>query len=244
MKHQKITLAVDTSSLYGSLSLLADADDKAQETLFSKVWAKPETHSEVITNRLDGILRENNYSLSQVQLLACTLGPGSFTGVRVGLNLMKTLSYTLNKPLYSENSLLTLAKHYSQKYNDKPIIVLMNAIKNYLYVAAYQDNEELLAPSALTTEKIESLALPDSYIVGNGFSLFQDTFSNQFNHRHQAIPWDSQINTSQTLVQRARKRIKQAQPYHQSIPLYIRNSEAEEKLKQGTLKPVTKKFEI
>ncbi|MEM7646756.1 MAG: tRNA (adenosine(37)-N6)-threonylcarbamoyltransferase complex dimerization subunit type 1 TsaB, partial [Pseudomonadota bacterium] len=81
-------LAIDTCSPQGSLCLFDDHSLIATED-----WEKEGSHSEEITIRFQKILSENNRNLSEISKLYCVVGPGSFTGIRVGINFAKTIAY-------------------------------------------------------------------------------------------------------------------------------------------------------
>src|SRR4051812_5424411 len=96
------TLAIVTSGSTGSLAL-----GHAQVA-----WTKKAMHSELATVKLSELLNAGGRQLGEITRLAVNIGPGSFTGIRVGINLARSLAYGLGIPVASFNTLEVLAaKH-------------------------------------------------------------------------------------------------------------------------------------
>src|SRR4051812_2307414 len=102
--HIQTTLAVATSGVYGSLALAGK----------QVMWDKKAMHSELATVKLQELLALANLTLKNLTHIAVNVGPGSFTGIRVGINLARTLAYGLSLPVAPFNSLALLAAKYLQ----------------------------------------------------------------------------------------------------------------------------------
>ena len=89
-----ILLSVDTSGLEGSLAL-ARLENGQILNLHEAQWLKKAMHSEVATVKLQELLTASQTTLKDLTHLTVNVGPGSFTGLRVGLSLVKTLAYSL-----------------------------------------------------------------------------------------------------------------------------------------------------
>src|SRR4051812_41009503 len=100
-------LSVETTSSQGSLSLTKI--DSKHQLLASQSWDKKSSHSEIITQELTAALQEARLTLDELTHFAVDVGPGSFTGIRVGLNLIRTLGYALEKEIRAFSSLEVLA---------------------------------------------------------------------------------------------------------------------------------------
>lgn len=217
-------LAVDTSHTSGSLALASgDAQSGSLTPIDQRSWRKQAMHSEVATLELQSMFKESGRSLDQLTHLAVNIGPGSFTGLRVGINLSRTLAYLLNKPVYCFNTLEILAfKNHSP--NEK-VFVAVRAIQNYFYGAAYQwqgdTQQELLAPTSLEDPKTQAAALNCTKVLVEGHSQGLDTQT-------------SATDLVQMLGSCFAKRPLFS--WQNVKPLYVRGSEAEEKLKRGIIK--------
>jgi tRNA threonylcarbamoyladenosine biosynthesis protein TsaB len=106
-----LTLALDTSTSTGSLAL-----SRGQDILFEYNWRRQKSHSETVTAEIENALEKLNLKAKDVELFAVGTGPGSFTGIRVAVNIAKTFSYSLDIPLVAIDSLEILAgAAFSQK---------------------------------------------------------------------------------------------------------------------------------
>lgn len=221
-------LAVATSSLQGSLALAetprASANAQLLTLLEQTVWEKKAMHSELATLRLTELLSSTHKTLKDLTHLAVITGPGSFTGIRVGVNLARTLAYGLGIPVATFNSLAVLA--FKNLRDGERGLVAMKAVQQYFYTAIYEKSaqgmREILAPCSQSKAELDShrAAAGKIWIEGEstGFSTHTEASDLvEWHNRHPAsyFSW---------------KDVK---------PLYIRASEAEEKLRQGLLKPLT-----
>jgi len=124
-------------------------------------------------------------TLSKKNFIAIGVGPGRFTGVRVGVSFAKTLGFALNIPIYPVSSLKILAE--SQTGQEKPILVLLNAFTKSLYMALYQKRkgglEELAPPCVVSVQLMEKQALPECVCVGDGYAVYKDKLSSNLKKR-------------------------------------------------------------
>lgn len=227
-----LILGLTTSSAWGSVCLMDESGLKAE-----KVSKDPKAHTEFLNSALESLLRDANRSFSQIQGVALDLGPGSFTGVRLAVNVAKTLSFSLNIPIFTTNSLAVISHQINQ-----PVLVAINAHKNLVYTACFENSQSFLEPKALSLElaaqtaiaKFGSSEAKPLLVLGDGFSIYESTLSPQ---TRKALSWTSTENNypqASRLVQMALQAPKSSwtHDWNSIIPLYIRASEAEESLKQ------------
>ena len=91
----KPILAVSTSGKLCSVSLLINNEDYV-----SYNFNKNQVHSEKLVAMIDTVLKESNIALNECEGIAVSMGPGSFTGLRIGLSAVKALAYGANLPIY------------------------------------------------------------------------------------------------------------------------------------------------
>ena len=101
-----LTLAVDTTAEFGSIAL-ADADGVRDEILMHE----PKGFSGVLFDQIAALLARQEIPLEDIELFAGASGPGSFTGVRIGLAAIKGLGEVLGKPVIAVSNLEALAEH-------------------------------------------------------------------------------------------------------------------------------------
>ena len=126
------TLFVDTSRK--SLSIALADDDKL---LFVSNVESHSKHSNYLLNEIKNILTMNNININEIDNYVVLNGPGSFTGVRVGITVCKTLAWTLSKKLYVINNLEALHLHAK---NDIVIAIIPDK-KETAYVGIYDDKK-------------------------------------------------------------------------------------------------------
>jgi tRNA threonylcarbamoyladenosine biosynthesis protein TsaB len=135
-----LTLAFDTTAEFGSLAL-ADETGARQETLVHA----PEGFGQVLFPRIQALLEAQSVSLSDIQLLAAASGPGSFTGVRVGLAAMKGLASVLGVPVAAVSNLAALAE-----FGTGPLrAALIDARRGEVYAALYGASAEPVIPESV-----------------------------------------------------------------------------------------------
>ncbi len=144
-------LLMDTSGTYCVLALADDPDGMVQA---ASVFEGRRTLSRRLMGEIDGLLTRNGLTLSDLSALAVGLGPGSFTGVRVGVTTAKTLAQVTGKPLVGVGTLGAYAAVWPSLGNIRLVPVLPSR-KGEVYAAAYLNGECVEAPFA---ENVDTLA--------------------------------------------------------------------------------------
>ena len=133
-------LAIDTTTKKASVVV------KKDNTIISKTIDNEITHSEKLLPLIHETLEEANLKLQDIHLLACTLGPGSFTGVRIGIATMKALAKVIDTKIYGITSLELLAmdgiKNSTNSF--KQVLSLMDARNDRVYFNLYNYNKDVL----------------------------------------------------------------------------------------------------
>jgi len=138
-------------------------------------------HAAWLHSAISGLLRKNGYSLKELSAVAVSIGPGSYTGLRVGLSAAKGLCYALKIPLIALNTLEILAfgvRDLAQTF----ICPMIDARRMEVYTAVYDKNLiENISPLAmiLHSNSFESL-LTNNHILfcGNGINKFRPLLNN------------------------------------------------------------------
>ena len=229
-------LAVETSTPLGSVALITD------EGTTEVTWDQQQSHAEVITNETDKLLKLSNLRLEDIDAFACGVGPGSFTGIRVGLNYVRTLAYCHDKPVMTLNSLELLALPALKKHED--VFCMQTAFRNLFYVAHFRrdgsDYDEILEPKAWTLAELEQYKTNSTIVVGEAFQKYEKLLNKdvlQDFSRDNELPDRPRASSFQYMNLSCRD-ASDFQPWSETRPLYIRASEAEEKLRKGLLKPL------
>ncbi len=151
-------LAIETSSRRGSVALLED-----QRLIASLEHEQPNSHAERLLPMVEQLLTEAGWPKSSLDRLGVGVGPGSFTGLRVGIALAEGLSVGLDRPLCGVGSLWAMAFGALAEHPG-PCCALLDARRDELFVAVYQAQRlELCAPLALPIQELP--AFLDKYEV-------------------------------------------------------------------------------
>lgn len=145
-------LAIDTSGK--NLTIIIKNNGKIYKVFDSECGVN---HSVELMPRLEKLALDANFDLSSASFFAVVVGPGSFTGIRIGVATVKALCFAYKKPYLSITSFDTLA------YNEKggSVLTLIDAKHNGFYACGYLDNKVNLAESYLMREEV--LNLIDKY---------------------------------------------------------------------------------
>ncbi|ATB46915.1 tRNA (adenosine(37)-N6)-threonylcarbamoyltransferase complex dimerization subunit type 1 TsaB [Corallococcus macrosporus] len=141
-------LALDTSTLTLSLALVERAPDGAPRTLEHVVVGPPRKQSELLPGIVGELLARHGATLPGLEGLVVGLGPGSFTGLRIGLATAKSLAYAAKLKVAGASSLAAVALEGPE---DVPLYCLAVARKDDLYLGAYVRRGGAVEPLAPET---------------------------------------------------------------------------------------------
>lgn len=137
------TLLLDSSIDYLSIGL--SKDDSLVDSISYEAWQK---QSELMVFELDNLLKRNNLNADDISYIAVTIGPGSYTGIRIALTIAKIFSLAKNIPLIPISSLMALSK------KDKTSICLINARSNRSYFAVYHNEETIVSDRIINNDEL------------------------------------------------------------------------------------------
>ncbi len=165
-----ISLFIDTSSEDVSIAIVRD-----DKILSSRVKNIPGKHSIYATSYLDDVLKESRIEKENIDNIMVVDGPGSFTGLRIGLTIAKVFAYLLDKEIICVSSLKSMAISVKHDY----CLSLIDARNNNYYLALYdKDNNDVIEPvfDCLDRvldliEKYNPLCVSDKNIEINGISV-------------------------------------------------------------------------
>ena len=125
-----ILLAVDTSGPVAGVAVVQDGLVRYEAMVRNKL-----THSENMMPMVEEALNRCGLSAEQLDLLGVTVGPGSFTGLRIGVSAIKGMAYALGKPCKSVSTLLAMA--YNFTVTDCILCAVMDARCNQVYNSVF-----------------------------------------------------------------------------------------------------------
>lgn len=149
--------------------------------IVEKETQKQNSHSSLINTFIKDVLQKANLKFDDLNAIAISEGPGSYTGLRIGASAAKALAYSLNKPLIAFNTLKSLANgivSYMTHVDEFQYISTLDARRDELYIAIYDNNlNEILAPTnkILPNKELNDLLLSKQcVIVGNAALKLND----------------------------------------------------------------------
>ncbi len=225
-------LALDTSTSEGGVAVLRDA-----VVLSQRLWKREKSHSETVTAMIQETLRSASVQIEDLTCLALGKGPGSFTGIRIAVNAIKTIAFARNLPTMAFDTTEILAGGVSQK--ELPLLAVVNAHKNLLYTARFENQNDQWArrseTKALNLAQIEELVHGPHLCVGDGFLEYADFLSPVLKSRLVRDPQYSDFPQPGVLGRMTSAQFSEnlALDWNAVQALYIRASEAEEKLRDG-----------
>jgi len=177
-------LCVDTSSFICSVSVFENLS-----LISSNSTEVEKSHSKLIIQLIDQSLKDAKIKINEVDAFAVSMGPGSYTGLRIGVSTIKGLCYSLEKPLISINTLEILSKsalNHINNYNDFFICPMIDARRMEVFT-------KMLDNDFNEVEKDKALILDDKsfndicggkliYFFGDGSNKFQKITNNKNFH--------------------------------------------------------------
>ena len=149
-------LAIETSAAAASAALLKD--DKLISESFVNIGL---THSQTLMTLVDTCLSNAGINVKDVDVFACANGPGSFTGIRIGVSAVKGLAFTDNKPVYGISTLESMA--YSAAVEGYVICPVMDARCKQVYTAQFEvingELKRLTADAPMKLDELEAALL-------------------------------------------------------------------------------------
>ena len=226
-----LILALDSTAQVGSVALCQD------ETLIAEYTINTgHTHSETLLPMVESVLKISGHTVDDVDLFACTAGPGSFTGVRIGAATIKGLAFGKGKPCMGVSTLEALALN---GVSHKGILCpAMNARRAQVYNALFSyDGERLsrlcedrpLAITELGGELTEKYPNAPVYLMGDGAKLVYDALKDSLGERLILLPerliHQSGYNTALCGLAMWRAGVRTTDA--ELSPVYLRLSQAE-----------------
>ncbi len=219
-------LGIETSTKTGSVAVLSKKGVVAQYCLNIEV-----THSERLMTMVDRVLDDAGMTISQLDGFAVAVGPGSFTGLRIGLSTVKGLVIALNRPVAAVPTLLALA--WNIPYPAHPVCAMLDARKNEVYAACYASDgyalRQTMSEAAIPLSRLGSHITGKTIFTGEAAYIHRKEIESLFGNQALIAPRTVVLPSAATVAELGLEMInsgKYADP-DSLVPLYIRRPEAE-----------------
>ena len=224
-----MVLGIETATRAGSVSLVNE-DEILAEYLVNNVTS----HAERLLKGIDQIISDTNTSVEECDAIAVSIGPGSFTGLRIGVSTAKAFAYTLQKPIIGISTLEALSYNLSfvsQHY----ICPMIDARKKEVFTALYQwiggkletiIPEKTVSPFYMISQLDRS---QKTIFLGNGSQLYAHMIQTEFGPKALFSPVYHNLPRSSIVASLGLNRFieKKYDAVETLVPKYLRLSDAE-----------------
>ena len=236
-------LSIDTASNICGVSLLEDYKiictlDKNTER----------THSENLMPMIKKAFSQSNLNLKNIDLIVCDIGPGSFTGIRIGIATVKAFCDSLNISCIGINSLESLAYNIKNDMQKNEFICSIIDCKNdNCYFSFYENKngvlQNLIPPQAESIESCitilknycdDTLENPCIYFVGDGSEIHENTIKETFKNAKFANTTSNVLN-SYSLGLAGFDKFKSGINNNEILPLYLKKPQAQRQLEEKNI---------
>ncbi|MBQ4145180.1 MAG: tRNA (adenosine(37)-N6)-threonylcarbamoyltransferase complex dimerization subunit type 1 TsaB [Clostridia bacterium] len=223
-----LIFGIDTCCMAATAALMDEERLLAQTVVNNK-----KTHSQKMMPQIEELFGHTELSPEDIDYYAAAVGPGSFTGVRIGVATVKAMAQAFNKPCIAISTLHALANNVA--LFDGIICPILDARRDQVYNALFRGGRELerlcddraLAISELLIELKET----DGEIIflGDGVSVFKGTIVEELGERARFAPLMSNMNLAASVAELGMEYAKKGETvsYGDLVPQYVRLSQAE-----------------
>lgn len=232
-----LVLGISTTTKTGSIALYDD--DKG---LLGEITVDIEkTHSKTLLDKLDKLLEWTSKKIDDIDEVAVSNGPGSFTGVRIAIATVKGLFFAKKVLIYPINELDALA--YQINISGEKIVSIIDSRKEKIYCSvSVMEKDKLSIIDTYQVSKLDDLLeklnnTNESYnFVGDGAFNYREKIKNKLEEKAK-FPLYSNIKIKASTLILIRKKYETADIYTLE-PYYLEKSQAEREMDNGTKKPV------
>lgn len=228
-------LAIDTSGQNCSVAIINE-----EKVICDFNLSIGTTHSETLLPMIDEVCKTSKIDLSEVDVLACGIGPGSFTGLRIGIATIKGFALAQNKNVIGVPTLDALA--YNIANFDGLICSVLDARNNNVYAGIYKyENDRVILQDDYITENLDTLIdilkskNEKVMFVGDGAVSFKEKLKETLNEKALFAPLhlNNQLSSSVAKVALDRALVNDFDNADTLNPMYLKKSQAERTFEEG-----------
>jgi tRNA threonylcarbamoyladenosine biosynthesis protein TsaB len=222
-------LAVDTTTPDGSAAVLENGELRIEIN-----WTSPTTHSSRLLRSVDFILAAAGLDVRDLDGFAVAVGPGSFTGIRIGLSAIKSLAFASGKPVAPVSTLAALASKPAPS-EGRLVVPVLDAKKGEIYAALFERRGsglvDVVPQGAYDPEEFFARlpARGPLTFVGGGLAVHSGRIRDRFGARARLSSRTPFIAAEVGLLGGTMILAGKGEPSRSVEPLYFRRSQAEEK---------------
>ena len=193
-------------------------------------WEVKQTHSTRLVKMIEHMLEKRAcMELADIDVFVAARGPGSFTGLRIGISVIKGLAYAMGKPALGVSSLDGIAFCFA--YSSMPVCVMMDARRNQVYCAVYQfDHGSLVSKTServVSPEEAIKMTKVPTLFAGSGSKAYRDIIEQTADHPVIAHNFFDSVSAAALVLSLSSLDNVLDQPANILVPHYIRESDAQ-----------------
>jgi len=223
-----IVLGIETATSAGSVALVSE-----NEVLAEYLLNNMRSHAEQVLRGIDHIIADTGRSLEECEAIAVSIGPGAFTGLRIGVSTAKALAYAIHKPILGISTLEALA--WNLPFISDYVCPMLDARKKEVYTALYQwvDRklkvlipEQAVSPLTMINHLDRSQKI---LFLGSGSILYAKMICAEFGEKAEFPPLYHSFPRASIIASLGLNRLvlQQFDNVETLVPTYLRLSDAE-----------------
>lgn len=216
-------LGIDSATARASVGLWIDGSVRSEQSTSSR------NHAASLLPLIDAVLRAGATDISGVDLIAVSAGPGSFSGLRVGVSVAKGLALAIGVSVVAVSTLEALAATVT--HHDGAVCAILDAFKGELYFGRFQAEHEQLTrvgeDVVVTPEHAAQMVPPAAVVLGDGVERYAEVFNAHLTDSVTVLPFPEYGPSGGTVAHLGAARFERrcGVPAADLEPLYIRPPE-------------------
>ncbi len=221
-------LAVDTSSMVAAAAVLEN-----DRLLGEYILNHKKTHSQKLMPMIERLMKDLELNPRDIDVYAASVGPGSFTGLRIGVTTIKSIAYAAEKPVVSVPTLDALA--YNIPETDALVCPILDARNNQVYTAIYKKEGNLIKITEYMgvhiSELVQLLKGKNQRVVflGDAVPIHQEFLKQELGAQCSLAPANLSLQKASSVACLALQKasVGQLEDCFDMVPFYLRKSQAE-----------------
>lgn len=222
-----IILAIDTSSPVASAAIMSDG-----KLVGEYVISNGKTHSQIIIPLISDMLNKSGVAIEDIDVFATSLGPGSFTGLRIGVSTAKSFAQAMNKEIIGISALAGLSANITYP-EDVLICPIMDARRGNVYNAVYRNGTTIKEDRLISLDDLlNEISEKKTLFLGDGIIKHREKIKSAMGDNVIFPPEHIAMQRASSIAYLANIRATNGDfdNLHSMEPIYVRASQAEREL--------------
>lgn len=239
-----LILGIDTATPIASVGITRNGEVLAEESLGERACGPRVTHTETLLPLIGRVLDQAGVTLPEIEGIGVSIGPGSFTGLRIALGTVKGFAYAMGQKVVGVTTLAALARTgnaWEGKEWEGLVCPLLDARKGEIYAALFRrayDGQlvQLLPDQVLLPQHWLAQITESCLFLGDGAAAYRELIQHSCGARAHLLPFTTHHPRGAVIARMAWERLQAGRPddLQSLVPVYVRAPEAVVKRGGGT----------